>query len=128
MMAEQIAPTLRTWTEAPASLTILVTLRGYDCQLTLRAETGAEVLGKLGQAIDWLSAHDGQPTPARANGNGSQQAEPASQPAAAPAPTLAGGIPDPGWCSIHNCAMQRRERNGEVWYSHKNGDVYCKGK
>lgn len=118
--------TPRSWTEAPASVNIKIMLRGYDCMLTLRAESGGEVLGKLDAAITWLSEHDAYPTPPRANGNGAHPAEPA--PAPAQAPTLAGGQPDPGWCPIHGVSMTRRERNGEVWYSHKNGDSYCKGK
>ena len=30
------------------------------------------------------------------------------------------------WCDIHNCEMKRGDKNGQVWYSHKVGDKYCK--
>lgn len=38
------------------------------------------------------------------------------------------GKTDPSWCPIHNCKMERREKNGGVWYSHKTKDGWCKGK
>jgi hypothetical protein len=31
------------------------------------------------------------------------------------------------WCSIHNVEMERREKGGAVWYSHRDGDGWCKG-
>jgi hypothetical protein len=31
------------------------------------------------------------------------------------------------WCSIHNVEMERREKDGAVWYSHRDGDGWCKG-
>ncbi|GEM_PF-2134518 len=34
---------------------------------------------------------------------------------------------DPGWCRIHNKAMSRHEKDGQVWYSHKSGDEWCRG-
>ena len=30
------------------------------------------------------------------------------------------------WCTLHNCQMKRRDKNGHVWYSHKVGNTYCK--
>ena len=35
---------------------------------------------------------------------------------------------DPSWCPLHNCKMKRHEKNGGVWYSHKVGKTWCKGK
>lgn len=35
---------------------------------------------------------------------------------------------DPGWCPIHECEMKRREKDGQVWYSHKTKDGWCNGK
>ena len=35
---------------------------------------------------------------------------------------------DPSWCPIHKCKMKRREKNGQVWYSHKTKDGWCRGK
>ena len=59
------------------------------------------------------------------------QAAQAAQPAPVTmqAPTLANGAEDPGYCRIHGCAMKRHEKNGEVWYSHKDaGGAWCRGK
>ena len=33
-----------------------------------------------------------------------------------------------GWCRIHDCAMQAREKDGHTWYSHKApDDTWCRG-
>ena len=112
-----------THTEAPASWNCkYISAEGFDCMLTLRGESGGDLLPKTQAAIAWLQEHGAQPTrlPSGtiANGNG--------QPAAAP--TLPDGSPDPAWCSIHGIAMTRREKDGQVWYSHKDGDGWCRGK
>jgi hypothetical protein len=53
------------------------------------------------------------------NGNGGQ-----------PQQNVAQNLPDddPGYCRIHNTAMTRREKDNQVWYSHKVGDDWCRGK
>ena len=68
---------------------------------------------------------------AKAKANGYPPAAQAGRPAqvTAPAPMLANGAEDPGYCRIHGCAMKRHEKNGEVWYSHKDaGGAWCRGK
>ena len=68
---------------------------------------------------------------AKAKANGYPPAAQAGRPAqvTAPAPMLAGGAVDPGYCKIHGCAMKRHEKNGEAWYSHKAPDgSWCRGK
>ena len=36
---------------------------------------------------------------------------------------------DAAWCSIHDCAMDRYEKNGRSWYSHRSeGGKWCKGR
>ena len=33
------------------------------------------------------------------------------------------------WCTIHDCAMDRYEKNGRSWYSHRiEGGKWCKGR
>lgn len=45
------------------------------------------------------------------------------------APVLANGAVDPGYCTIHGCAMKRHEKDSQVWYSHKAPDgSWCRGK
>lgn len=64
---------VRSHTEAPASWTIKYLQGGYDCMLTLRGESGAEVLGKAEQALKWLMEHQANPP-----GNGHGKAAPAA--------------------------------------------------
>jgi len=35
--------------------------------------------------------------------------------------------PDPSWCPIHKVKMKRRKKDGQVWYSHKTKDGWCRG-
>lgn len=48
--------------EAPASVTIRTRLRGYDVMLTLRGESGADVLPRTLAALGWLEANGATPT------------------------------------------------------------------
>ena len=106
-------------TEAAASWnTRYQTPEGFVCQITLRGETGMELLEKANSAITWLQENGFQPgesfgfrksnsvssTPA--NGNGS----------------------DPALCPIHNTQMKKWEKDGKVWYSHKTDAGWCTGK
>lgn len=114
------------FSEAPTSFNVRYILRGFDCQLTIRSETGSDLLPKTLKALDWLEANKAEPTRVSAatfNGNGNgKQAEPVY------VPVTDDGHPDPTWCALHSVAMSRREKNGQVWFSHKAGDSYCKGK
>ena len=111
--------------EAPASWnTRYVSPEGFECQLTLRAESGSELLEKVNSAIVYLLNNDcvpytynrgGYRTPANnksTNGNNADKDQP----------------DDPAWCPIHQCQMKRWEKDGRVWYSHKVDDDWCKGK
>ncbi len=83
------------------SLNIRFDFRGYPCQFTLRGESGAEVLPQLEAITETLEKLGASP-----NGK---------------------SVDETAWCTIHNCEMKRRTKNGKVWYSHKVGDKYCKG-
>lgn len=95
-------------TEAPASVTIKVRLRGHDVMLTLRGSSGADVLPKTLAAIDWLEAHG---------------AEPAARRQGPPAPV----DPNAPLCPTHGAPM-RQGRAG--WYCPRKDDagVYCRQK
>lgn len=106
-------PKAPNFTEAPASWNVRYNLGGYDCQLTLRGDNGAEVLTRSQAALKWLIDNGAQPTThAPANGNGNGHAE-----------------TDIKVCELHDAEMKRHEKDGQVWYSHKlaSGE-YCKGK
>ena len=117
--------------EAPASWNVRYhTPDGYDCQLTLRADTGIALLEKAEAALVWLRGHNytpyaNVPGPSRDNGagyngNGRGTAEPAATPP---------GTPDPSWCPVHGVTMKRHEKGSQVWYSHKGPDgEWCRGK
>jgi hypothetical protein len=92
---------------------------GFECELTLRAANGADLLKKAGAALLNLVNAGCQPVQRVANiGGGSKPIE---------APKMPDGSPDPTWCTIHGLAMSRHEKNGQIWFSHKVGDDYCKG-
>ena len=111
--------------EAPASWnTKYITPDGFECQLTLRGNTGQEVLDKAHGALAFLDQAGCKPisngraythapvdniAPPKSNGNGSNG-------------------DGRGWCPIHQCQMKRWEKDGRVWFSHKAGDQWCTGK
>jgi hypothetical protein len=102
-----------TFTEAPASVTVKCYVSGYDTMLTLRAMTGAELVTKLPAVIKALEAIGAQPTVATAKQDQEQEAN----------------ADDPSWCPIHNVHMKRREKDGQVWYSHKSETgEWCRGR
>lgn len=102
------AATPPTFTEAPASWNVrYVTADGFEAQLTLRGENGTQVLDRAAIALKHLVEQGGLPTGGKSNGNG------ATNPAA--------------FCTIHNVTMKRHEKDGQIWYSHKVGEDYCRG-
>jgi len=118
-----------TFTEAPASINVRFTLRGFDAQLILRDVSGKALLDKMSAALDTLEKLGAEPSSHRDNGNGPDNGNGTGQANGdKPAPKLENGQADPAWCPIHQCAMKRREKDGQVWYSHKVGDDWCRGK
>jgi len=129
--------------EAPASWnTKYLSPEGFVCQITLRAETGRELLEKAHAAMLHLLEAGCAPCESIAirpklngNGNGAQpNPEPAhetksnpvgEEPIASPANNAAEGH----FCPVHGVEMKRWEKAGRVWFSHKNGDgSWCSGK
>jgi len=98
-------------TEAPASVTVKVNLRGHDVLFTLRDVSGRALLDKLGPVLDKLAELGATPV---GNGNGHGNG--------------AGHGAETRVCQIHNAEMRKREKDGQVWYSHKLADgSYCRG-
>ena len=88
------------FTEAPASWnTRYVDPEGFECQLTLRAETGQDLLEKVNAAIAYLLENGCVPysfrgvnrvqSPKGGNNKGNSQQD------------------GHGWCPIHECEMTR---------------------
>ena len=50
------------------------------------------------------------------------------RPQPAPVSGGSGEQTTPDFCSIHQCAMKRHEKDGQVWYSHRIGANWCRGK
>jgi len=107
------------YTEAPASWNVRYrTPEGFDAMLTLRGESGAELLPKTAVAIEWLLEHDCTPHNGyQAKGNGK--------------PSGNGNAP---LCPTHGQPMKQSQYGG--WYcpvkvADDGGDgkpVYCRQK
>ena len=120
------------FTESPVSWnTRYVAPEGFECQLTLRGESGQEVLEKAHAAINYLLANGCTPSVrnhASGNGvstNGTESEESHAHPVDNP---NGGNGHDRSFCPIHQCQMKKWEKDGRVWYSHKAGDAWCSGK
>jgi hypothetical protein len=117
--------------EAPASWnTKYLSPEGYTCQITLRADSGKELLEKAQAAITHLIASGCTPCEAltfrpRSNGNGHT---PQTETSATPA-NGNNGNGNGHMCPVHNVEMRRFEKEGKIWYSHKTDDgAWCNGK
>ena len=105
-----------------ATFTVQATKDGYPCSLSISSADTKDLMIRALSALEWLKANGFEP-PVKA------PAQPQPTEAAKPAPTLPDGTPDPAWCPVHQVAMSRREKDGQVWYSHKLPDgTYCRGK
>jgi hypothetical protein len=99
------------FTEAPASWnTRYITPEGFTCQITIRGESGKDLLDKAGIALSFLLENGYKP-----EDNKRQH--------------RSGNVQDVKLCPIHQCNMKKFEKDGRSWYSHKADDgKWCKGK
>jgi hypothetical protein len=112
--------------EAPASWnTRYVDPNGFECQITLRGETGSDLLEKAANAINYLLKNGC--TPYVYYRNGSHQTESKTNEVKKDE-TQNNNKDNPAWCPIHQCEMKRWDKNGRVWYSHKADGEWCSGK
>ena len=117
------------YTEAPASWnTRYVTPAGFICQITLRGDSGKDLLERANVALNWLMENNFMPCEntykpkfdGKKSSNNNQATNSSNQSSNGQAPTT---------CSIHQCEMRRFEKNGRVWFSHKTDDGgWCNGK
>jgi len=116
--------------EAPASWnTRYINPDGFECQLTIRGEKGAEVLEKANAAIAHLLKNDCIPYSFYQSKYGPSKAQTKSdgRKNGKDSTPAAGNNHDEAWCPIHECEMKRWDKNGRVWYSHKVNGEWCKG-
>ncbi len=112
--------------EAPASWnTKYVDPNGFECQITLRGETGSDLLEKAANAINYLLKNGC--TPYVYYRNGSQKTANKAEDGKKEE-VRSDGKDNPAWCPIHQCEMKRWDKNGSVWYSHKADGDWCSGK
>ena len=112
--------------EAPASWnTKYVDPNGFECQITLRGETGSDLLEKAANAISYLLKNGCTPYVFYRNGS-QKQATKADE---SKKEDIKLDLKDnPAWCPIHQCEMKRWDKDGRVWYSHKADGEWCSGK
>jgi len=113
------------FTESPVSWnTRYITPEGFECQLTLRGESGQEVLEKANTAMEYLLNNGCSPVGYRYASNSKTSA---SLPNNGNGASSNGGN-NGSWCPVHNVEMKRWEKDGRSWFSHKDGDGWCSGK
>jgi hypothetical protein len=112
------------FTESPASWnTRYITPDGFTCQLTLRSDTGRDLLERANSALAYLREqncipfygyqkyNDHQDENKQVKSNNQQSNN------------------DPVLCAIHQVEMRKYSKNGKSWYSHKLEDgTWCSGK
>ena len=91
MTDEQTSPpVVPTFTEAPASWNVRYLLEGFECQLTLRSMSSADLISTTTKAIAWLKEHGAQPT---GKSNAPSLPAPAAHTGTLPPPAGAGAPP-----------------------------------
>ena len=98
---------------------------GFECILSIQAESGAEALRKAESAITHLTEAKCVPLHKeihtidnRDNGKSSGSTVLVKQDGNGNNPT----------CPIHNIEMQKWTKNGRTWHSHRWNDSWCNGK
>jgi len=112
------------FSESPVSWnTKYITVDGFECQLTLRGESGQEVLDRANGAMAYLLKNGCKPCacgksysrqPKTGDGTHSHNGT--------------NGNEGSHTCPIHNVEMRRFEKDGRTWYSHKTDNGWCSGK
>ncbi len=121
------------FSESPASWnTKYLDPSGFECQLTLRADNGQDLLEKATNAISFLLANACTPAIFFRNGTYKSSSGTKEQGISKVSGKEADDIDvssSHAWCPIHSCEMKKWEKGGKVWYSHKTEDgSWCSGK
>jgi hypothetical protein len=119
------------FSEAPASWnTRYLDPNGFECQITLRSETGSELLEKAASAIAYLLKNGCIPNEYRSGSRPTSKSKSGTDQTNGSNGTKStnGTNSNPAWCLIHQCEMKRWDKDGRVWYSHKADGEWCRGK
>ena len=130
------SPKVIDFSEAPASWnTRFIDPNGFECQITLRGETGSELLDKAAIAINYLLKNGCKPYVFYRNGNRQTDSKPGTDRkdntqnnGTNGSNSSKGPNNNPAWCPIHQCEMKKWDKYGRVWYSHKMDGKWCNGK
>jgi hypothetical protein len=98
---------------------------GFECLLSIQAETGSEALKKAESAISHLLEAECAPLHKNApNGNHKENGNNSKGTVL----VKTGGNGKNPICPIHDIEMQKWSKNGRIWYSHRWEDGWCQGK
>ena len=98
---------------------------GFECMLSIQAETGTQVIKKAEGAIVHLSEMKCLPLhPGNHNGNGQEKASTSETTVEVKQDDNSGKT----ICPIHHVEMTRWSKNGRTWYAHRWENGWCKGK
>lgn len=111
---------LATWT------TRYVDPSGFECLLSIQAESGSEVLTKAQGALERLSERKCLPHTQGQPNNGNEQKTPEKQ--ATTVQVKQGANTSKVMCPIHNVEMTLWTKGTRSWYSHRWNDGWCNGK
>ena len=121
--------------EAPASWnTRYLSPEGFVCQITLRADSGRELLEKTQVAITHLIEIGCTPCEAltfrpKSNGNGHKPQAAVNGASASTNTSPSNEDGNAHLCPVHGVEMRRWEKNDRIWFSHKADDgSWCSGK
>jgi hypothetical protein len=109
MTTDQIVKPNFQLSESPASWnTRYVTPNGFVCQITLRADSGKDLLERADVAMSFLFDHGYVPDNHSSNNHNGGETK---------------------VCPIHKSNMRRYSKDGRSWFSHRIEDgSWCKGK
>jgi hypothetical protein len=111
------------YSEATATWSVRYIYNGFECLLSIQAETGSEALRKAESAISHLIEAECAPFHKNAT-NGNHKGNGHNSKATVLVKTD-GKNPT---CPIHNIEMKKWSKNGRTWYSHRWDDGWCNGK
>jgi len=110
---------LATWT------TRYLDPSGFECALSLQAETGTQVIKKAEGALVNLTELKCLPLhPGNHNGNGQEKVSKTDATVEVKQQDNSGKT----ICPIHHIEMTRWSKNGRTWFAHRWQDGWCKGR